>query len=244
MAAGSSGTPGLLRLFNSQLGGQIAWFLPLSVVGLVAGLVIRFRAPRTDLARAAFLLWGGWLAVTRHRLQLHVRGHPQLLRGGHGPGGRRARRRRRGCDVAGARASPVGRGGARPGAGGLRGRGAHAARPDPVLRARARARRPRGHRGHGPAGRPPARGFPGRVQVAAASLAIAMLLAGPAAYAVDTMQTAYSGGDPSAGPQASGTDGGRGAFAGGWPAGWPVDRRRAPVARWASRRWVHPAGPA
>ena len=60
---GFSGTPGILRLFNSQLGGQIAWFLPLSVIGLAAGLVSRFRAPRTDLARAAFLMWGGWLAV-------------------------------------------------------------------------------------------------------------------------------------------------------------------------------------
>ena len=45
-----------------------------------------------------------------------------------------------------------------------------------------------------------------RVQVSAAVLGLAVLLAGPAAYAVDTMTTAYSGGDPSAGPQVASTD--------------------------------------
>ncbi|HEY4753053.1 MAG TPA: glycosyltransferase family 39 protein, partial [Candidatus Limnocylindrales bacterium] len=58
-----SGLPGALRLFNDQLGGQIGWLLPMAVVGLVAGLASRVRAPRTDLARAGFLLWGLWLAV-------------------------------------------------------------------------------------------------------------------------------------------------------------------------------------
>ena len=62
----------------------------------------------------------------------------------------------------------------------------------------------------------------GRVQAAAAALALAMLLAAPAAYAVDTMQTAYSGGDPSAGPQAAGIDGGPGGSAAmGNPGGGP-----------------------
>ncbi len=60
---GFSGTPGILRLFDNQLGGQIAWLLPMSVVGLIAGLAARLRAARTDLARAGFLLWGLWLAV-------------------------------------------------------------------------------------------------------------------------------------------------------------------------------------
>ena len=31
---------------------------------LVAGLVAVGRAPRTDVRRAALLLWGGWLVVT------------------------------------------------------------------------------------------------------------------------------------------------------------------------------------
>ena len=34
-----------------------------------------------------------------------------------------------------------------------------------------------------------------------------MLLAGPMAYAIDTMQTGYSGGDPAAGPTADQTGG-------------------------------------
>ena len=50
----------------------------------------------------------------------------------------------------------------------------------------------------------------GRVQLAAAVLGLGVLLAGPAAYAADTMATAYAGGDPSAGPQAASTDRGPG----------------------------------
>ena len=57
------GTPGLLRMFNSEFGGQIAWLLPAAVVGLVVGLIARRGTPRTDLRRAAYLLWGGWLLV-------------------------------------------------------------------------------------------------------------------------------------------------------------------------------------
>jgi 4-amino-4-deoxy-L-arabinose transferase-like glycosyltransferase len=61
---GFSGTPGLLRLFNGELGGQVAWLFPFSLVGLGAGLALRWRAPRTDARRAATLMWGGWLLVT------------------------------------------------------------------------------------------------------------------------------------------------------------------------------------
>jgi len=44
-----------------------------------------------------------------------------------------------------------------------------------------------------------------------------VLLAGPAAYALNTIGTAYAGGDPSAGPQVASADGrgGPGGFAGG-----------------------------
>ncbi|HEY8988529.1 MAG TPA: hypothetical protein VIM39_05870, partial [Candidatus Limnocylindrales bacterium] len=66
----------------------------------------------------------------------------------------------------------------------------------------------------------PARLVQRRVQLVAVGLGIAVLLAGPAAYALDTMATGYSGGDPSAGPQVASTDGrggppGAGGFAGG-----------------------------
>jgi 4-amino-4-deoxy-L-arabinose transferase-like glycosyltransferase len=57
---GFGGAEGPLRLFNSIVGGQIAWLLPLALVGLLLGLWTLRRAPRTDLGRSAYLLWGGW----------------------------------------------------------------------------------------------------------------------------------------------------------------------------------------
>ncbi|MHB8890779.1 MAG: ArnT family glycosyltransferase [Candidatus Limnocylindrales bacterium] len=212
---GFSGTPGLLRLFNSQLGGQIAWFLPLSVVGLVAGLVARLHAPRTDLARAAFLMWGGWLAV--HAIVfsfmsgvIHsyyvVAMAPAVgaLVGGGVVAMWRARERH---PWAGAvlGISLVGSAGVAlmlldrtPSFGPRLGLVVVAVT---AVALPAMALRPVVSRG--------------RVQLAAATLGLTMLLAPPAAYAIDTMQTGYSGGDPSAGPLATSNDGGRGGFAGG-----------------------------
>ena len=212
---GFSGTPGILRLFNSQLGGQIAWFLPLSVVGLVAGLVSRLRAPRTDLARAAFLMWGGWLAVhvivfsfmsgVIHSYYV-VAMAPAVgaLVGGGVVAMWRARERHPWVGAVLGLALVASAGVALmlldrtptfvPGLG-------LAVLAVTAVTVPLVALRPTVSRG--------------RVQVVAAAVALAMLLAGPAAYAVDTMQTAYSGGDPSAGPQATGIDGGRGGFPGG-----------------------------
>jgi 4-amino-4-deoxy-L-arabinose transferase-like glycosyltransferase len=61
---GFSGDVGLLRLFNSQLFGEIAWLIPLALVCLVAGLFKRRWALRTDIGVAGYLLWGGWFVVT------------------------------------------------------------------------------------------------------------------------------------------------------------------------------------
>jgi 4-amino-4-deoxy-L-arabinose transferase-like glycosyltransferase len=62
--ANFGGAAGPLRLFNSIVGGQIAWLLPLAVAGLALGLWTYHRAPRTDLRRSAYLLWGGWALVS------------------------------------------------------------------------------------------------------------------------------------------------------------------------------------
>ncbi|MFF9472818.1 ArnT family glycosyltransferase [Streptomyces roseolus] len=61
---GRWGETGLLRMFNDSIGGQISWLLPAALLLLVAGLVVTRRAPRTDTARAAFLVWGGSLLMT------------------------------------------------------------------------------------------------------------------------------------------------------------------------------------
>ncbi|MFE6351594.1 ArnT family glycosyltransferase [Streptomyces rochei] len=60
---GFSGTAGIGRMFNDVLGGQISWLLPFAGIALVAGLVLRGRAPRSDLTRAALVLWGGWTVL-------------------------------------------------------------------------------------------------------------------------------------------------------------------------------------
>jgi 4-amino-4-deoxy-L-arabinose transferase-like glycosyltransferase len=63
--AGSfGGAAGLTRLFNPIVGGQISWLLPLALLGLLLGLWARRRAPRTDAARSAYILWGGWGVVS------------------------------------------------------------------------------------------------------------------------------------------------------------------------------------
>ncbi len=62
--AGFGGTPGWLRMFNSANGGQISWLLPLAAAGLLGGLWLTRRAPRTDRTRTGWLLWGGWAVVS------------------------------------------------------------------------------------------------------------------------------------------------------------------------------------
>ncbi|WP_411148512.1 ArnT family glycosyltransferase [Streptomyces sp. A30] len=60
---GFSGTAGLGRLFNDVLGGQISWLIPFAAIACAGGLVLCGRAPRTDVTRAALVLWGGWTAL-------------------------------------------------------------------------------------------------------------------------------------------------------------------------------------
>ncbi|MGW6579101.1 ArnT family glycosyltransferase [Streptomyces globisporus] len=61
---GGWGDTGIGRMFNSEVGGQIAWLLPAALILLVAGLWLTRKAGRTDSARAAFIAWGGALVMT------------------------------------------------------------------------------------------------------------------------------------------------------------------------------------
>ncbi len=61
---GFGGSTGITRLFGDSMGTEISWLLPAALIGLVAGLWLTRRAPRTDRTRAALILWGGWLLVT------------------------------------------------------------------------------------------------------------------------------------------------------------------------------------
>jgi 4-amino-4-deoxy-L-arabinose transferase-like glycosyltransferase len=61
---GWGGATGLIRLFQSEFGGQISWLLPAALIALGAMVWVSRRAVRTDRIRAAALLWGGWVLVT------------------------------------------------------------------------------------------------------------------------------------------------------------------------------------
>src|SRR4051794_27279521 len=60
---GFGGASGLWRMFNEQVGGQVAWLLPFAAVALLAGLWLTRRAPRTDVRRAGLILFGLWAIV-------------------------------------------------------------------------------------------------------------------------------------------------------------------------------------
>ncbi|MGD0882364.1 MAG: glycosyltransferase family 39 protein [Acidimicrobiales bacterium] len=64
-AAGSRwGPTGWDRLFLRSMGGQISWLIPGALIGMVAVLWLTRRSPRTDRTRAAVLVFGGWLLLT------------------------------------------------------------------------------------------------------------------------------------------------------------------------------------
>jgi 4-amino-4-deoxy-L-arabinose transferase-like glycosyltransferase len=205
-----SGTPGLFRLFNDQFGGQIAWLIPAALLALGVGIALRLRAGRTDRRFAGYLLWGTWLAVhvvvfnfmsgiihTYYAVILApaiaalVGGATvELWRG-------RATDPRAGV-VLGVGVAMTGLMGfaileRTPGfAPGL----AYGVLALSVAAALLVAI--------------PAGLLSARVPRVALALAAAAVLAGPLAYAADSMATAYSGGDPSAGPQAAASIGGPG----------------------------------
>ncbi|MDQ0946821.1 4-amino-4-deoxy-L-arabinose transferase-like glycosyltransferase [Streptomyces phaeochromogenes] len=68
-AGGFGGQSGLTRMFDSQVGGQISWLLPLCGLALAGAVVVavlhrRGKLPASALLPASgWLLWGTWLVV-------------------------------------------------------------------------------------------------------------------------------------------------------------------------------------
>lgn len=58
------GHAGITRMFTGESAGQISWLLPAALILLIVGLAARGRRPRTDAQCAQFLVWGGWLIST------------------------------------------------------------------------------------------------------------------------------------------------------------------------------------
>ncbi|MFG1705378.1 ArnT family glycosyltransferase [Nonomuraea sp. M3C6] len=61
---GGWGETGWMRMFDAAQGGQVAWLLPAALILLAVGLAVTARAARTDRTRAGYVLWGGWLLIT------------------------------------------------------------------------------------------------------------------------------------------------------------------------------------
>ncbi|MFI9559879.1 ArnT family glycosyltransferase [Nonomuraea endophytica] len=55
---------GWFRLFDTEAGGQVSWLLPAALVLLVAAVWVTRRARRDDPVRASLAIWGSWLLVT------------------------------------------------------------------------------------------------------------------------------------------------------------------------------------
>jgi 4-amino-4-deoxy-L-arabinose transferase-like glycosyltransferase len=221
------GQSGWTRMFDGEIGGQVAWLLPAALVLLVVGLARTARAPRTDRLRAAYLLWGGWLMVTGLTFSL-MAGifHPYYtvalapgIGGVVGIGAVHLWRERRAWPAAILGGVVVL---SAVWAWDLLGRSADFVpwlRPL-VLLAGAVA-------GVGIAGVGAARAgaMPRPLAVGAAGLGLATVLAGPAAYAVQTAATPHTGAIPSAGPAVAGGFGGPG----GGPGGFGGQGRRGQI---------------
>ncbi|KQV21684.1 MULTISPECIES: glycosyltransferase family 39 protein [unclassified Kitasatospora] len=209
---GGWGETGITRLFDGDIGGQIAWLLPAALLLLLVGLWATRRAPRTDGARTAFLVWGGWLLCTAltfsymsgifHQYYTVALAPAVAALVGMGVDGLwRARRRLPYAALLG-----LAVGGTAVWGYVLLGRSTDfvpwlrwAVLIGGLLAAVALL-----------AGtRLPAR-VAGRIGAAAGVVALAAALGGPAAYAVDTVSTAHTGSIPTAGPRVEGAMGGPG----------------------------------
>ncbi|MCO7220947.1 hypothetical protein [Klenkia sp. PcliD-1-E] len=202
-----AGDPGLLRLFGAELGGQVAWLLPAALVALVAGLVWTARRPRTDPLRAGLLVWGGWLLVSGLVLSLMSGTFHGYYTVAVAPAI---------AVLVGIGAGMAGHRGARPV---LAGTVALTVVWSWVLLGRSAGFVPWLRWAVLVVGVLAAVGLlvVGLRRVAAA-VAVVAVLAGPAAYSVQTVATAHTGSTPTAGPA---VDGGTSAFARGGPGRTP-----------------------
>ena len=212
--AGQWGPTGISRLFNAEMGTQISWLLPAALCFGVAVLWLGRRAQRTDVRRAAILVWGSWLVVTGlvlsyaqgiiHPYYMIVLAPPIAALFGIGVTWTWARRELLAARVA----LTVAIGSTAVWAYVLLDR---TPSWQPWLRPLVLAA---GLAAAGLALVPPS----GRLTRIALVLAVASALAAPAAYAVQTAATAHSGALPTAGPAGASTmsrgGGGRGGFGG------------------------------
>jgi len=58
---GETGTAGLFRLFNRQVGGQISWLLPLALIGILISFYQARKGQLSKNGRIAVLFWSCWL---------------------------------------------------------------------------------------------------------------------------------------------------------------------------------------
>jgi 4-amino-4-deoxy-L-arabinose transferase-like glycosyltransferase len=211
------GATGVTRLFQPEQGGQISWLLPAALILLVAGLVLTARAARTDRRRAGLVLWGGWLVGTALVFSF-MQGifhayYTVALAPAVGA-------------LTGAGAVLLWRARRTPAAAlTLAGVIAVTAWWAYVLLGRSAGFLPWLRWVVLVAGLIAAAGvlaglrLPARVAVLSAGLALAAVLAGPAAYAVDTAAQRHTGSIPSAGPAGQGRFAGPGRPHGGFPGG-------------------------
>lgn len=60
---GFGGEIGLLRIFNESFGPNIAWLIPVAIIGGCLVIWLLRRAPRYNKERVGVLFWMGWLAM-------------------------------------------------------------------------------------------------------------------------------------------------------------------------------------
>ena len=67
-----SGDPGVLRLFNAQLAGQIAWLIPAAILGLVVLWMLRFARPLTVLLTVWLLTYAAMFSAVAGMHQFYT----------------------------------------------------------------------------------------------------------------------------------------------------------------------------